>query len=313
MNNAMTIKSDKYLILRICSKIPLWMCRQVNATVDCRYGNLAFVKNTFLIFVLALVSVGAFGQDGDYYEPEKVRKPVSQEEVLELNKWGPKLGIELSGSIGYSHYYTPPTISGAFSKTTGGFAYDLGLGLRIRLYHKLAIAAGVAYTGRGYDVKYFGGYEDPNGVIYESEVSEQANLTYIGFYIKPVIELSRKFHLAVLFHPAWRLTYRGESLVVYTAPSSVAGSRDTLQNTPPVLGFEDDLFEVGLELGYKWNISPQLILKPHIGINFATSAIFHTDIEIFTPFGGWEQNPSFMTLRFGVIFETGLWMDQPDL
>lgn len=298
------------------------MCRQANATVDCRYGNLAFVKNTFLIFVLALVSVGAFGQDGDYYEPEKVRKPVSQEEVLELNKWGPKLGIELWGSVGYSHFYTPSTISGGFEKAVGGFGYDAGLGARIRIYHKLAIAFGFQFSGRGYSMDLPATAEIDTGTapnngpaIIEVDVSERMNTQYIGFYIKPVIELSRKFHLGIIFHPSWELVRnrKGQSRqTIVGGPANLIGSTGVLEDESS-FELEPKQFELGLEFAYKWMIAPQLILKPHIGINFATSAIFHTGAEIPTPFGGWEQNPSFMTLRFGVIFETGLWMDQPDL
>lgn len=300
-----------FLITRIWSKIPLSKCRQDALQTEIELvGTFANVKNLSWL-CLFLIGFSVSAQETDYYNPDETPKPVTQEDLNELHRWGPKLGIEAHASIGYSHYYAPPTISGAFSKTTGGFAYDLGAGVRIRLYHKLAMAAGLTYCGRGYDVQYFAGGEDGSGTIYEFDVYEQANLTYIGFYIKPVIEISKKFHLAVLFHPAWRLTYTGESLVVGVAPSSIAGQRDTLQNTPPLEDFEDNLFEIGLELAYKWKISPQLILKPHLGINIATTAIFHTGAELPTPFGGWEQNPSFMSIRFGVIFETGLWMDKP--
>ena len=116
----------------------------------------------------------------------------------------------------------------------------------------------------------------------------------------------------MLFHPSWELIgqRRGSSTQTITGgPSNLIGSTGTLQNESS-FELEPKQFELGLEFAYKWMIAPQLILKPHIGINFATSAIFHTGAEIPTPFGGWEQNPSFMTLRFGAIFETGLWMDQ---
>lgn len=268
-----------------------------------------------LPLVFFLFAHAALAQDDDYYDPENSRVEQPSVDLKELHRWGPKLGIEAHGSIGYSHYYVPMTISGAFAKATGGFGYDGGVGVRIRLYHKLAIAGGFTFSGRGYDVQYMAGATGTNAngqqVTYEFDVFEKARLTFVGFYIKPVIELSRKFHLAILFHPGWLLTYRGESLVVGTAPASIAGQRDTLNDQPPVEGFENKLFEFGLEFSYKWNIAPQLILKPHIGLNFATSPIFHTGAELPTPFGPWEQNPSFMTLRVGVIFETGLWMDEP--
>ncbi|MCF8277547.1 MAG: hypothetical protein K9J17_12510 [Flavobacteriales bacterium] len=257
-----------------------------------------------------------FAQDEDYYAPEKQRNPVSQEELNQLHRWGPKFGIEAFGSIGYSHFYTPSTISGAFYKAVGGFGYDSGIGVRIRIRHKLAIATGFVFSGRGYDIGFpaQAEYDTGNGTaVIGVDVYEKANMTYMGFYIKPIIELSRKFHLALLFKPSWQLSYKGTSTQNITSgPASIVGSTGTLKNQSSV-EIEKKQFELGLEFAYKWVIDPQLILKPHIGINFATSAIFHTGADLPTPFGAWEQNPSFMTLRFGVIFETGLWMDKPKL
>ncbi len=227
------------------------------------------------------------------------------------------MGIEAWGSIGYSHFYTPPALAGGFSKAIGGFGYDAGAGLRIRIFHKLAIAFGFQFSGRGYDIDFPAyaevdtGMTPNNGLaILDVEVSEKADITYVGFYIKPIIELSPKFHLAVLFHPAWQLTYKGESTVsVVGGPSNQIGAAYTLVDESS-MEIIPKQFELGIEFAYKWILAPQLILKPHIGINLATSGIFHTGAELSTPFGPWEQNPSFMTLRFGVIFETGLWMDE---
>lgn len=260
-------------------------------------------------------------QDEDYYAPEKVR-PIVKPDFDKLYRWGPKLGFEAFGSIGYSHFYTPSTISGAFDKATGGFGYDAGVGGRIRIYHKLAIAFGFQFTGRGYDIAYPAYAEIDTGTApnvataaLDVAVSEKMNMQYVGFYIKPIIELSRKFHLGILFHPSWELKNqrRGSSTQTITGgPSSFIGSTGKLVNESS-LELESKQFELGLEFAYKWNIAPQLILKPHIGINLATSAIFHTGAELPTPFGMWEQNPSFMTLRFGVIFEMGIWLDKPNL
>jgi hypothetical protein len=290
--------------------------------IDYWYGNFVCVKSTLVIFFISLTGFYAVAQDGDYYEPEKTRKPISQEDLQELNKWGPKLGIEAWGSVGYSHMYTPTTISRGFERAVGGFAYDVGIGPRIRLYHKLAIAFGFQFSGRGYSMDLPATAEIDTGTapnngpaLIDVDVSEKMNTQYVGFYIKPVIELSRKFHLGVIFHPSWELVQnrKGSSTqTIVGGPANLIGSTGTLQNESS-FELEPKQFELGLELAYKWTIAPQLILKPHIGINFATSAIFHTGAEIPTPFGGWEQNPSFMTLRFGAIFETGLWMDKPDL
>ncbi|TNF25781.1 MAG: hypothetical protein EP314_06395 [Bacteroidetes bacterium] len=265
------------------------------------------------LLLLLLTFADLFAQDEDYYAPEKTRPVVTEQELNQLYRWGPKLGIEAYGSIGYSHFYAPPTISGAFDKTNGGFGYDAGVGARIRIYHKLAIGFGYAFSGRGYNMSLMAQAEVDTGngtAIVDVRVDEKANMTYMGFYIKPIIELSRKFHLALLFKQTYMLTYRGTSTQTITGgPSSWVGSVGVLQNESS-MEIEPQLFEFGLEFAYKWTIAPQFIMKPHIGINFGTSAIFHTGAELPTPFGGWEQNPSFMTLRLGVIFESGVWMDK---
>ena len=272
---------------------------------------------SFLIF-LCLISLALQAQDEDYYDPEKTREPIVKVDLNDLHRWGPKLGIEALGSIGYSHMFTPTTIQGGFERAVGGLGYDIGIGTRIRIYHKLAIAFGFQFSGRGYSMSLTAFSEVDTGTgtaTVDVDISEQMNMQYIGFYIKPVIELSRKFHLGILFRPSWELLNqrRGTSTqTIVGGPSNLIGSVGVLEDES---SFETipNQFELGLEFAYKWMIAPQLILKPHIGINFATSGIFRTGAEIPTPFGGWEQNPSFMTLRVGVIFETGLWMDQPNI
>lgn len=269
-----------------------------------------------LLFVLPL---RLWAQDGDYYAPEKSRKPITESDLQEIHRWGPKFGIEAWGSIGYSHFYTPSTIQGGFDKAVGGLGYDVGIGGRFRIYHKLAVAFGFQFSGRGYNMSLPAYAEVDTGVApnngpatIDVDVEEKMNMQYLGFYIKPIIELSRKFHLAVIFHPSWELVDRRRGYSTQTivgGPQNLIGSIGTLRNESS-FELEPKQFELGLEFAYKWVISPQLILKPHIGINFATSAIFHTGAVLPTPFGGWEQNPSFMTLRFGAIFETGLWIDE---
>jgi len=285
-------------------------------------GIFEAVRAITTFILLLLVSMSLFAQDEDYYAPEKKRNPITQTDLHNLHRWGPKFGIEAWGSVGYSHFYTPSTIQAGFEKTTGGFGYDAGVGGRIRIYHKLAIAFGFQFSGRGYHMALPAVAEEDTGTapntgtaLIEVDVDEKMNMKYIGFYIKPVIELSRKFHLAILFHPSWELIdqRKGRSTQVVTAgPSSYLGLVGVLEDQSS-FELEPKQFELGLEFAYKWMIAPQLIMKPHIGINFATSAIFHTGAEFPTPFGPWEQNPSFMTLRFGVIFEAGLWLDQPKI
>lgn len=277
------------------------------------------MRNLYFLLLFTVLSSPCFAQDEDYYEVEKPRAPIMSEPDLEnLYRWGPKFGIEAFGSVGYSHFYTPSTISGAFDEAIGGLGYDAGIGGRIRIYHKLAMAFGFQFSGRGYTTAFpaFAEIDTGSGfntgiATLEIDVEEKARITYLGFYIKPVIEISRKFHLAVLFRPSWQVSYKGESRqTIVSGPPSFVGSTGILQDESSLELIEEQ-FELGIELAYKWVVAPQLILKPNIGINFATSGIFRTGAEIPTPFGGWEQNPSFMTLSVGVIFETGLWLDEP--
>lgn len=261
--------------------------------------------------LLLLLPLWSLAQDEEYYAPEKTRQTMTTE-LKDLHRWGPKLGLEANVSIGYSHFYAPSTISGAFYKQTGGFGYDLGLGLRVRIRHKLAIATGFNFSGRGYNIGFPAYAEIDTGggaLVLEFDVYEKAQINYLGFYIKPLIEISRKFHLGILFHPMWQIRYRGRSTQTITSPPPYSGSVGTLVDESSLYLVEKQ-FELGFEFAYKWVISPEMILKPHIGLNFAVTPIFHTGAELPTPFGGWEQNPSFMTLRFGVIFETGLWLDK---
>jgi hypothetical protein len=298
--------------------ITLSKCRAKLKSTPVAICKFVFVRTLCIIFISTLFSFAVFAQDEDYYEEEKVRVPITEPDLENLYRWGPKFGIEAFGSIGYSHFYTPSTISGGFDKAIGGLGYDAGIGGRIRIYHKLAMAFGFQFSGRGYSTAFpaFAEIDTGSGsnsgiATLEIDIEEKANITYLGFYIKPVIEISRKFHLAILFHPSWQLNYKGESKqTVVGGPASIIGAVGVLQNEASLELIEEQ-FELGLELAYKWMIAPQLILKPHIGINFATSGIFRTGAEIPTPFGAWEQNPSFLTLRVGVIFETGLWLDEP--
>ena len=150
-----------------------------------------------LILFLTAISLQLLAQDEDYYAPEKTQAPISQDDLYELHRWGPKLGIEAWGSVGYSHFYTPSTIQGGFSEAVGGLGYDVGVGPRIRIYHKLAVAFGFQFSGRGYNIglNAYSEVDTGNGTAtVDVDVAEKMKMQYIGFYIKPVIELSRKFH-----------------------------------------------------------------------------------------------------------------------
>jgi hypothetical protein len=274
------------------------------------------MKRMTLLLMLVLPTV-ASGQDTDeYYAPEAERVVISADEVKRLYRWGPKLGIELHAAIDYNHLQVPMSIAGGFEKATGGVGMDAGGGLRVRLYHKLAMAAGFNFAIRNYAL----GYEamDVDTVNPQTyKVEENVTMYLMGFYQKTIIELSRKIHLAQTFQYTWLHRYKGRVNVEnLTTPSSIIAPFDT--DEPLLYGWSapSGQAELGLELAYKLHIANELIIKPYFGLGYVFTPAVHTGILMQTPslFGAAsevEQNPSFINLRLGVIFETGLWTDRP--
>lgn len=257
----------------------------------------------FLFFFIAL-SVSA--QDEDYYAPQKSRTIVA-DDIAELHRWGPKLGLEVHATVNYVHLLMPPTIAGSFDRAFGGVGFDGGSGIRIRAYHKLAFAGGFNYAIRQFDLEYRA--EDLSSGD-ELAVKEKATMHYIGFYYKTLIEISKKFHLAQTFQYTWINRYIGQaSAENLTNPSVFYAPQPTSE---PILdGWStENQAELGVEFAYKWKISPELILKPYIALSFAVTPALHTNAYLDGFFGPEEQNPRFVNLRFGVIFETGLWLDK---
>jgi len=138
------LKLDTVMLIRLSK------CRGTLEIPPNGICKFVVVRNLYFLLLFTVLSSAVFAQDEDYYEAEKPRAPIMSEPDLDnLYRWGPKFGIEAFGSVGYSHFYTPSTISGAFDKATGGFGYDAGIGGRIRIYHKLAMAFGFQFSGRG--------------------------------------------------------------------------------------------------------------------------------------------------------------------
>lgn len=262
-----------------------------------------------LYFLLPLFAIGQ--TEDDFYAPEQQRKPVSVEDVKRLYRWGPKLGLEVHAAVSYNHLQMPATIAGGFEKTSGGAGFDGGGGLRVRLFHKLAMAAGFNFAIRNFSLEYEAMDADTvNPQIFQ--VEESTTLYLMGFYQKTIIELSRKLHLAQTFQYTWRHRYSGRAHVEnITTPGATVGSFDLDQPLLDGWSAPNGQAELGIELAYKMHIANELIIKPYFGAGFVFSPAVHTGLVLQTLFSESEQNPSFINFRLGVIVETGLWLDGP--
>jgi len=265
------------------------------------------VRTLCFIFIATLFSVAGFAQDEDYYKEEEERVPITAPDLENLYRWGPKFGIEVHSAINYNHILMPPSIAGFFSKAIGGVGFDGGAGIRIRAYHKLAFATGFNYTIRQFNLKYEGEEIGTGNLL---DVSEKASMHYVGFYFKTLIEISKKFHLAQTFQYAWLYRYNGTASAVNQANGNVYPNQPTTEPSPPDWTTSNQA-ELGVELAYKWKVAPQLILKPYVAISFGLTPVFHTNAYLAGIFGQEEQNPRYANLKIGIIFETGLWLDEP--
>jgi len=264
-----------------------------------------------LVLCLWLPLFAIAQEEDDFYAPEKAREPVSVEDVKRLYRWGPKLGLEVHAAVSYNHLQMPATIAGGFEKASGGVGFDGGGGLRVRLYHKLAMAAGFNFAIRNFSLQYEAMDVDTvNPQTYK--VDEGTTLYLMGFYQKTIIELSRKLHLAQTFQYTWRHRYSGRAHVEnLTTPGATIGSFDLDQPLLDGWSAPTGQAELGIELAYKIHIANELIIKPYFGAGFVLSPAVHTGWVLQTLFGESEQNPSFINFRLGVIMETGLWLDGP--
>ncbi len=263
------------------------------------------------VLLLSLLPLLALAQvEDDYYAPEEKRAVVTKEQVRDMSRWGPKLGIELHVAVAYNHLMVPGSIAGAFSKSMGGVGMDAGGGIRVRLYHKLAMAGGFNFAIRNYSLS----YEATNGDTINPHtlaVEEDVTMYFMGFYHKTIFEVSRKIHLALAFQYTWINQYKGHAAVEdLTDPTIIYAPMDL--DRPLLDGWTSttEQAELGIEFAYKLHIAPELIIKPYLGLGMVFSPAVHTGYSVVGLFGESEQNPNFVNLRLGVIIETGLWLDK---
>ncbi|MFC2176282.1 hypothetical protein ACFLR1_04875, partial [Bacteroidota bacterium] len=217
------------------------------------------MRKLILLIFLSILTNGVLAQEADYYQPKKT-KTVTPTEFKKLNRWGPKLGLEVHASVNYVHLFTPPSIENNFSKAFGGIGFDGGSGIRIRAYHKLAFAAGFNYAIRSYNLKYQAYELGTNDIL---DVSEKATIHYLGFYFKTLIELSKKFYLAQTFQYTWRNNYNGVASAQNLRNSAIYPPQKTSRPAVDAWRLANQA-ELGVEFAYKWHISPELLLKPYI-------------------------------------------------
>lgn len=271
------------------------------------------VKHLLLLLFLML-PLALLAQEDDYYGPQSKQPMVTMEQVKNMTRWGPKLGIELHAALSYNHLRLPMSIANGF-KSSGGAGMDAGGGIRVRLYHKLAMAAGFNFAIRQYSLSYEAQDVDTiNPQLYA--VDEGATLYLMGFYQKTIMELTRKISLALAFQYTWINKYEGHVVVDnLTTPGSSPAPFDI--DAPLLEGWSktESQAELGIEFAYKIHIANELIIKPYFGAGYVFSPAVNTGIMLQTPniFGQstlTEQNPNFLNLRIGVIIETGLWLDK---
>ena len=257
------------------------------------------MKRLLILFLIPL-AFSVQGQDDDYFPPEKELRDEkkSQRSLLQNEKFPhhEKLTLEVFGNASYSQVLD---LYSLFNSVEGGFGGDVGVGLRVRVYKKLAIVVGATYSNKvaqyDYDVQFFsGGF---------GEASIRMRNQYAGFYGKLQLEFTRKFWMALhfektfVFHqelkeqtvtPNGGQTYTDSSLYSFHFPYGLI-----------------DQFDVGLNIGMRFPLGGFMQIKPFVAIQVATSGIMRTNAYgPKFPFGNvGEANPSFVHLKLGAIFE----------
>jgi hypothetical protein len=181
----------------------------------------------------------------------------------------------------------------------GGFGGDIGVGLRVRLYHKLAIVVGGTYSNKvaqyNVDVQFnSGGF---------GEASIRMRNQYAGFYGKLQLEFTRKFWMALHFEKTF--VFNQELKKQTVTPSGGQSYTYTNLNKEIFPYGKIHQFDVGLNLGMRFPLGGFMQIKPFIALQVATSGIMRTNsYGPKLPFGiiG-EANPSFVHLKLGAIFE----------
>lgn len=253
-----------------------------------------------MILLFIPLAFSALGQDDDYFTPETEFKneKKSQPSFLQNEKFPhhEKLTLEIFGNASYSQVLD---IYQLFNSVEGGFGGDVGLGLRVRLYKKLALVVGGTYSNKvaqyNYDVQFFsGGF---------AEASLRMRNQYAGFYGKLQLEFSRKFWMALHFEKTFVFHQELKEQTV-TPNGGIAYTDTNLYRLTFPYGLIDQ-FDVGLNVGMRFPVSAFMHIKPFITIQVATSGIMRTNAYgPKFPFGNiGEANPSFVHLKLGAIFE----------
>jgi len=258
-----------------------------------------------IIILLFFSSITTLAQDDDYYAPDAGTKKTVRE-VDDINRWGPKLGIEIHAAINYNHLVVPLALIESFQNAFGGVGFDGGGGIRIRAYHKLSFSIGANYATRSFHLEYQA--EDINSGN-TLQVTEKATMKYFGFYFKGNIALSKKFHIAQTFQYCWLRDYTGTAIAEDLSTGVIYGPQETSE---PILDgwWAAGQAELGFEFAYMIHFAPELIIKPYGALTFGVTPALHTKIYSQGFFGEKEQNLSYLNIRLGVIIETGIILDQ---
>ena len=263
---------------------------------------------TVLALAMMCVAMRTVAQDDDYYTPQtKEARPFKKEEAKNLldqsptRKYGPKLGIEAHAYLTYSAFMASLPLMGFYDKTTGGVAFDGGLGLRLRVRKRFAFSFGFRYSIRQFTIEYQVTGLLPNGQTLPLDVTEEVAMFMPGFYIRPQWKLGKRFSLG----PQIQFNALGINNINRTGSSSLGPVQLNPDESPAIHSYSVQL-DVGVHAGFKIHVADQLIIKPGLELSLGLAPAFIVQDDYGEDYSGGR----FTCIRIGVVIESGVWFDK---
>lgn len=266
-----------------------------------------------LCFVLFLAPLISWAQeDDDYFKSESERAPESKAEQLgfveEKFPRATKLTLDAFGDVSYTGLNDMYQL---FDKVGGGVGGQVGLDLRVRLYHKLALTFGGHYSN--YPIHWEYSYIDT--MLGAGDVVEKARIEYVGFQVGLRIEFSKKVWLGLDFSQSYFMSFKpseqtadfgSNGIFTFDSPDNSIFSYN--RQAPK------DIFSMGIRFGMRYPLMDVLHIKPFVAINVATTGVIHTGAfgdKLFPPGSYGEVSPSHLHLKVGAYFEMALLSPKP--
>lgn len=268
---------------------------------------------TLFISVFLVAPLICWAQvDDDYFQSEADRKAQSKAEqfglVEEKFSRATKLTLDAFGDVSYTGMND---LYQLFDKTSGGVGGQVGLDLRVRLYHKLALTVGAHYAN--YPIHWELNHVDT--MLGTGLVVEKARIEYLGFQVGLRIEFSKRVWVGLDFTQSYFMRFNP------TEQSADFGSNGIFTFDSPdnsIFSYNrqkpKDVFGIGLRFGLRYPLMDVLHIKPYFAINVATTGLIHTGAfgdKLFPPGTYGEASPSHVHLKLGAIFEMALLSPKP--